>query len=232
MRRVYLLFGVVAFAIAASAPPVSARDKGQGYYFDIGPSYAVFGDSELSSGAELSAEDGLGAAVAIGYRYGGGFRSEFEAGFRRNDLDSVSAAGTFFGTAVAANAALNGDVSTAYGLINLYYDIDMRSAWSPYVGAGIGGASVELDSTTLDVDDTDTVLAYQALIGASYRFPTTSGREAATATSRRATPRLPAPNSRFRTIFSGSVCKSASSHSDRQAWAKRPRMLCFQTVGW
>ncbi len=170
MRRVYLLFGVVAFAIAASAPPVSARDKGQGYYFDIGPSYAVFGDSELSSGAELSAEDGLGAAVAIGYRYGGGFRSEFEVGFRRNDLDSVSAAGTFFGTAVAANAALNGDVSTAYGLINLYYDIDMRSAWSPYVGAGIGGASVELDSTTLDVDDTDTVLAYQALIGASYRI--------------------------------------------------------------
>ena len=170
MARIVLLFGALALIFAALAAPVSARDEGQGYYFDIGPDLNLLGDSELSSGAELSTESGLGAAIGTGYRFRSGVRAEFALGMRRNNLDSVSAAGTFFGTALGANAVLNGDITTVYGLLNGYYDFDIGSNWAPYLGLGIGAASIELDSATLGVDDTDTVPAWQGMLGLIYRI--------------------------------------------------------------
>jgi OOP family OmpA-OmpF porin len=170
MARFVLLFGAAALVLAALAAPVSARDKGQGYYFDIGPDLNLLGDSELSSGAELAAESGLGAAIGTGYRFGSGLRAEFALGMRRNNLDSVSAAVTFFGTPLAANAELNGDITTVYGLLNGYYDFDIGSNWAPYLGLGIGAASIELDSAALGVDDTDTVPAWQGTLGLTYRI--------------------------------------------------------------
>lgn len=170
MARFILLFGASALILAGLAAPVSARDMGQGYYFDIGPDLNLFGDSELTGGAELSAESGLGAAIGTGYRFGSGVRAELALGMRRNSLDSVSAAGTFFGTTLAANAVLNGDITTVYGLLNGYYDFDIGSNWAPYLGLGIGAASIELDSATLGVDDTDTLPAWQAMLGLTYRI--------------------------------------------------------------
>ncbi len=170
MARFILLFGALALILAGLAAPVSAREKGQGYYFDIGPDLNLFGDSELTGGAELSSESGLGAVIGTGYRFGSGVRAEFALGMRRNNLDSISAAGTFFGTPLAANAVLNGDITTIYGLLNGYYDFDIGSAWAPYLGLGLGAASVELDSATLGVDDTDTVPAWQGMLGLTYRI--------------------------------------------------------------
>lgn len=170
MARIVLLFGALALILAASAAPVSARDMGQGYYFDIGPDLNLLGNSELSGGAELSTVSGLGAAIGTGYRVGSGVRGEFALGMRRNSLDSVSAAGTFFGTALAANAVLNGDITTVYGLLNGYYDFDTGSNWAPYLGLGIGAASIKLNSAILGVDDTDTVPAWQGMLGLTYRI--------------------------------------------------------------
>jgi OOP family OmpA-OmpF porin len=170
MWRVFLAFGALALVLAVLVPSAFARDKGQGYYFDIGPGLNLFSDSELTGGVELSAESGLGAEIALGHRFGTGLRAEFALGMRRNNLDTVSATGTFFGTTLAANTALNGDVTTVYGLLNAYYDFDMRSSWAPYLGLGIGAASIELDSATLGVDDTDTVPAWQGMLGVTYRI--------------------------------------------------------------
>ena len=170
MARFILLFGACALILAAWAVPGSARDKGQGFYFDIGPDFSLLGDSELGGGAELSAESGLGAAIGTGYRVASGARVEFALGMRRNNLDSVSAAGTFFGTTLAANAVLNGDITTVYGMFNGYYDFDIGSNWAPYLGLGFGAAGIELDSATLGVDDTDTVPAWQGMLGLTYRI--------------------------------------------------------------
>lgn len=70
--------------------------------------------------------------------------------------------------------SLSGDISALTFMGNVYYDFDLGSGWKPYVGGGLGVASISLESksasgTTL-ADDKDTVFAYQAGGGVGYEF--------------------------------------------------------------
>ena len=65
-------------------------------------------------------------------------------------------------------------------MVNMDYDFDMGSPWKPYVGGGLGVASISLDAESADgesfVDDRDTVFAYQVGAGIGYEFPLPEGR--------------------------------------------------------
>ena len=83
---------------------------------------------------------------------------------------------------VAQNVAtgtqsLSGDISALTFMGNVYYDFDLGSGWKPYVGGGLGMASISLESKSATdgralADDKDTVFAYQAGGGVGYEFAT------------------------------------------------------------
>ena len=70
--------------------------------------------------------------------------------------------------------SLSGDISVLTFMGNVYYDFDLGSGWKPYVGGGLGVASVSLESKPASgrtlADDKDTVFAYQAGGGVGYEF--------------------------------------------------------------
>lgn len=62
-------------------------------------------------------------------------------------------------------------------MVNGYYDFDIESAFTPYVGGGIGIANVSInDLAVLGIplaDDDDTVFAYQFGAGVGYEISPT-----------------------------------------------------------
>ncbi len=95
------------------------------------------------------------------------FRAEAEVLYNTNDVSTLSVPG---GGSVTAG----GDISTLGLMVNGYYDIDTNSKWRPYIGGGIGGANVSINSLSslgvLIADDDTTVFAYQVKVGVAYEF--------------------------------------------------------------
>jgi opacity protein-like surface antigen len=85
------------------------------------------------------------------------FRAEAEIAYNENGIEGA-----------AGNPEIN---ATAY-MANLYYDFQTSDTYRnfvPYVGVGVGAATVELDGIALG-DDEDTVFAYQVRAGINYRI--------------------------------------------------------------
>lgn len=75
--------------------------------------------------------------------------------------------------------SLSGDISVLTFMGNVYYDFDLGLGWKPYVGGGLGVASISLESKsatsgTALADDKDTAFAYQAGGGVGYEFATSA----------------------------------------------------------
>jgi OmpA-OmpF porin, OOP family len=137
-------------------------------------------DSTLSSprsALERDWELGTIGVLSLGYGFGNGLRAEIEGQLQYNTGSSAIA----FGRSVPANGNMMG-----YGVMgNILYDIDLRSiginttAVVPYVGLGLGymiwawnDVSATVGDSRQVIDDQNGVLAYQAIVGAS--FPITS----------------------------------------------------------
>ena len=76
---------------------------------------------------------------------------------------------------------VKGNFSMLAFMANVDYDFDMGSPWKPYVGGGLGFASISLDTESQAtgrslVDDDDIVFAYQVGAGIGYEFPLSEGR--------------------------------------------------------
>lgn len=119
------------------------------------------------------------------------FRVEIEYSTADSDIRShegVSAAGIDL-TAIDAGVLLTGNVGdlgvsvgdlVASGtgsvdsrsvFVNAYYDFMKNEAFSPYIGFGLGYTTVDVvfaPSSVGVIDDTDSTLAYQLILGASY----------------------------------------------------------------
>lgn len=134
-------------------------------------------------------ETGLALSGAFGVR-SGPFRGEFEIGYQSNDVDThtgVAVGGGGIGTEdagvlITGSPNLNvtvgdlvadgqGDVQTLFYSVNGYYDIQLDSPFTPFVGVGIGAADVDVEyapSATPIVDDGETVFFYQLMAGGSF----------------------------------------------------------------
>ena len=151
-----LLMGAPGLALAQSNGFYAGAGVGGNYTLD-----SSIKGSTIDTEAEYDA--GWVGNVFFGYAYGSGFRSELEVNRRANDVDSVR--GSTAGTGEA----------TSWGVMaNVYYDFKNSTAFTPYVGVGIGGAMVDFDGISpvggSRIDDSDTALAYQGMIGVSYRL--------------------------------------------------------------
>lgn len=110
-------------------------------------------------------DTGWAAGGALGYRYGNGFRAEFEGTWRDND-------------GLVSDGLLVGDaeISALNLMLNGLYDFDMGGGFSPYIGAGVGAARVDatFDFPEQTEEDDGWAFAYQFIGGVSVPMPNTA----------------------------------------------------------
>ncbi|KUJ83866.1 hypothetical protein AVO43_08575 [Microbulbifer sp. ZGT114] len=164
--------------------------------FVTGPGTTIPAGVALPAGTNVGwdtkVDSGTTFSLALGYQIDQ-FRLEAEYASAQNDVeshDSVSAAGIDLtgedaGVLVSgapANlgvsvgdlvAAGEGEFDSSYLFANVYYDFDLGTALTPYIGAGIGNASIDVDyspSGVTIINDDDSVFAYQLMGGATYEM--------------------------------------------------------------
>jgi opacity protein-like surface antigen len=140
----------------AFVPDASTRDK-----------IVIFGmeDSvaeEFDTGFLVSGAFGYG----IGINGKGALRVEGELNYNKNDVTTLSAFGVDF--------PAQGDISMLSGMFNVYTDINTSSPFVPYLGAGIGAASVSFNEVKTAefpfADDSDTVITWQFKAGTAFNL--------------------------------------------------------------
>jgi len=137
-------------------------------------------------------DDGMSFSLAVGMTMDN-YRFEVEDANSDADVDShqgVNAAGIDLsgidaGVLISGNvgdlgvstanlvAAGRGELETSTLMLNAYYDFNLDSALTPYVGIGIGTAETEVEFSPSDVgviSDDDNSFVYQLILGASYDF--------------------------------------------------------------
>jgi len=108
----------------------------------------------------LEIGEGLTAAVALGFDYADGIRTELEYRYAKTDIDSVTVGGGF---APDATTFPTEDLTAHLVMANFYFDFTNDSPFTPFIGGGVGGAFV-----SNELGDTDAALALQARAGVSY----------------------------------------------------------------
>ncbi|WP_292065574.1 OmpA family protein [Brevundimonas sp. UBA7664] len=156
--KMQLMAGAALLALFAATPALADPD---GVYVagDLGYHWPQENEWEACTGVicapvDVKAGDGWAGFGRLGYRLNANWRVEAEAGYRESDeleLDGITVPDV--------------DASTTTLMANLLYDFGNRDAsFRPFVGAGIGGAKVEVE----DVDDT--TWGWQLLAGAAWRM--------------------------------------------------------------
>lgn len=171
--------------------PEDSQNSGE--FEETVPATPDFG--EITAGTPLGwrteFDEGFAVNGQVGYAFENGFRLEAELAYSNYgvsthngltvgtaDIDALDSAVLTRGAADAANPTVGaviadgqGDV-TNFGLFgNVFYDIQTGSGFKPYVGAGVGFQSVDVEYSPsgVDVGDADDeVLAYQLMAGASF----------------------------------------------------------------
>ncbi len=156
-------------AITLTAAVASAE---QGFYATGKLGVAAINDLQATgneAGVPWTVTDTLdeGVAIAAGLGYNFGFvRAEMELSFQKNNYEHYSSSWGFGGPYI------DGDLTSTALFANGYYDFRNASPFTPFVGAGLGYAMVEVndmtsdDGTVTNVDDK--VFAYQLMAGFSY----------------------------------------------------------------
>ena len=143
---------------AAKAP--AAAQKGQ--YVSIAGGYIGKSDYDYRfTGGRVEGDVDASAqfAAAWGASLEGNWRAERAVGYRSQDIETTIRVGPLSQT-------FEGDKAQTLSLdINAYYDFPVAGPVKPYLGAGIGAASVKIDDGLLD--DKGSALTLQAIAGAS-----------------------------------------------------------------
>jgi opacity protein-like surface antigen len=167
------LLVTAVFALVFITTSAQAADKGKGMYFsgNLGVSILSDADNEaLGIVIETSYDPGFNIGGAFGYNYGS-VRAEGEITYRSNDADTLSVLGVPF--------PADGEESAISFMVNGYYDFhSANSSMVPYLGGGIGVASVDANISAIGiplVDDSATIFAYQFMAGLGFNInPTTT----------------------------------------------------------
>lgn len=170
MRFSNLLLAAAA-ALIANPTIASAQSAGTIYFGGHG-GLNLTADSDITEpvvfyGDTASFDTGFALGGFVGYDLGTGIRVEGELTYRSNALDGFS---------LLPGTPFDGGFDSLSLMGNAFYDFSTGSAWTPYVGGGLGVALMTSDitSTGIDViDDDDTVFAYQVAAGLGYALSPT-----------------------------------------------------------
>lgn len=110
----------------------------------------------------LESERGFGGSIALGNAYDNNWRAEAELNYHRSGSKSID------------SAAASGDTSALGLMLNGYFDLPTNTAWTPYIGIGVGGALLSYDNVSPVgaslIDDQDLEFAYQGIVGINYKL--------------------------------------------------------------
>ena len=108
---------------------------------------------------EISHDTGYALAVAVGRKFESA-RVEGELGYRVNDNDKSD------------SVSIGGDVKALSFMLNAYFDIDTKTAFTPFIGGGIGVANIDakIESPGARGRDDASVFAYQAIAGVAFQI--------------------------------------------------------------
>jgi len=170
------LAGLAVALVGLASEPASAQ-----WYVSAYGGGNILEDAD-NAGSAISASSSFDTGYVVGGAIGRGFgpwRFEGEVAYRQNDLSELTfisdgglgvalGIGSLDGLSVNAN----GDVSALSFMANVFYDFKLASGFNPYIGGGVGVAQVSANNVRVAgfqvVDDSDTVLAFQAGAGVSY----------------------------------------------------------------
>ena len=168
-KKIALTLGSLAAISFASS--VSAQDRWPNWYIGLSASVPFVDNQDVTQGGagigEADFDNGFGATFAIGYtpngrRQASPLRYELAYQYAKSDVNSIGGA-----TAV-------GDARVDAIMFNTYYDFARGvlgvggGGLTPYIGAGVGFAEVDFNSSTITVDNSDSAFAYQGMLGVSY----------------------------------------------------------------
>ena len=116
---------------------------------------------------------GYSAGAQVGYAFGGP-RVELEYNYRNNGASTIAT--------TAGTQSATGSLTSNNFMVNVLYDFDTGSKWTPYVGLGLGAADVSAngihpsgtvpncpnDRCTSFLDGSSTKFAVQFIFGAEY----------------------------------------------------------------
>ena len=157
MKKSAFIFLMMITAVGCWGATVDAR-----MYFSGNLGVSMVEDADAFDGydhAEISFDPGFTGTFAFGAASGYGLRTEFEFGYRHNELDDLTVTGYL-------PEPLDGNFSTVSGMGNIFVDFMPRDPLSVFIGGGLGFANTEADFGYYGTDD-DTVVAYQFMAGMS-----------------------------------------------------------------
>jgi opacity protein-like surface antigen len=163
MKKGILVASVSLVLFLVTAPVFAA-----GPYVGLEGGVLWLSDSSVTSAGvnegDLSFDTGWGIGGVGGYDFGT-WRVEAELAYRSSGADK-------FTENAGASFPLDGDVTSTALMVNAFYDFKTLSpSVYPYIGAGIGGASVAADlkeSGVQVVDDDEIVFAWQLVAGVAF----------------------------------------------------------------
>ncbi|MGE3302264.1 MAG: OmpA family protein [Hyphomonadaceae bacterium] len=162
-----MLQGATALAAILIGAPAAAN-AAEGWYGRADVGYTFDGDVDVSKAptpapVTLNGQHDFDADwsqhLGVGYGLSNGFRLEGELGHRYNELET------------SAQIASGGAHAWSY-MINAFYDFNRGGSIQPYLGVGVGGATVVPDAVTPTASQIlrtkDTGFAWQGLAGVGF----------------------------------------------------------------
>ncbi|KAA2211528.1 outer membrane protein, partial [Teichococcus oryzae] len=153
---------------------------------------AYFNGTSGNNQGNLGFEEGFMGALALGWGFGNGLRTEIEGSYRYNNVDRLGGfqnrAG---GPPGVAFRGIDGDMQQYGVFANLYYDFqlprwfpNMPVAVVPYIGGGVGYMWTDLEASgtrltpggnSVRIDDTVGQFAYQGMAGLAFPISAVPG---------------------------------------------------------
>jgi len=150
MKKLAVLFSIIVMVLVLSISVACAAP-----YLSFNYGLVWVDDADIDD-AEIKFDQGSVYALSAGYEFLKGERVELEYSNRENDLDEIS------GNDVSES--INGDDKATSLMINGIHEFFPKERLTPFLGAGIGIANVELDVDGIGNSDDD-VFAYQLFLG-------------------------------------------------------------------
>ena len=141
------------------------------WYISAQGGVTVLADQDFDTGAggvgivDTEFDNGEALKLAVGKQMDG-YRLEFEVSMREAGVDTHSAGGSVL-------PGSEGDADVTSFIFNALYDFDTSTSFVPYAGLGLGAGGVGIEGYTVDgvdsvVDDEDSGLAWQIILGLAY----------------------------------------------------------------
>jgi len=158
---IFTFVGVQAMSIASAQA---------GWYTESSIFQSDVDDTSLTSeGRDVEAEldEDIGFSSAIGYKFKGhslgAVRADLEYIRTDNDNDGIDFNGNIF-----SGSAVGGSIETNSLFLNVIQEFNTGTAYTPYVGVGVGFVDVDSDLSygpVANIRDDDTVFAYNVVVG-------------------------------------------------------------------